>query len=137
MQKVKHKVMPKVMPKVMYGFTLVELMIVVAIIGIISAIALPLYNDYISTSREGALVTSMSTIEVFQEDLFMRTGAYGAGTWDQGVDESLLANVGWSPRSDKVKYVAVLVGATAYTVTATDATGYVTCRQFPGAALCP
>jgi len=125
------------MRKVTTGFTLVELMIVVAIIGIISAIALPLYNDYISTSREGALVTSMSTIEVFQEDLFMRTGAYGAGTWDEGVDESLLANVGWSPRSDKVKYVAALVGATGYTVTATDATGYVACRQFPGGALCP
>jgi len=120
------------------GFTVIELMIVVAIVGIISAIALPLYNDYISTSREGALTTSMATMTVFQEDLRLRTGAYGAGTWDASAGTTtLLTNVGWEPRSDNgTVYVAALVGSTGYTVTATDTAGTIVCIAYPAKTAC-
>ena len=50
------------------GFTLIELMIVVAVLAIISAIALPAYNGYVQTSREAVLINNISTIEVFQEE---------------------------------------------------------------------
>ncbi len=81
------------------GFTLIELMIVVAIIGILAAIALPAYQDYIARSqasesivlldsaRTGAEVELISTTGTFPANLaaltalgIKTTGNYGAIT---------------------------------------------------------
>ncbi len=47
--------------KVHQGFTLIELMIVVAIIGILAAVALPTYQDFTVRSRVSELMLSAST----------------------------------------------------------------------------
>ena len=56
------------------GFTLIELMVVLVIMGVLFAFALPAYRDYVDTAEEATLRTNMGTIEMFQEDNFIRTG---------------------------------------------------------------
>ena len=49
------------------GFTLVELLIVVAILGIIAAIGFPMYTGYIDSAREKEAVASIQAIVMMQE----------------------------------------------------------------------
>ncbi|OCH07287.1 pilin [Aliivibrio fischeri] len=62
------------------GFTLIELMIVVAVIGVLSAIAIPQYQNYVKKGALGAALASASALKTNVEDVIATTGSFPGGT---------------------------------------------------------
>ncbi|MFH1816500.1 MAG: prepilin-type N-terminal cleavage/methylation domain-containing protein [Pseudomonadota bacterium] len=62
------------MRKVQHGFTLIELMIVVAIIGILAAIAIPSYQNYTRKARFSEVVQGASAVKLAVETCFQDQG---------------------------------------------------------------
>ena len=66
------------MQKVQQGFTLIELMIVVAIIGILAAIAIPAYQDYIARSQMTEALNLASGQKTNVAEIWMSQGDFGS-----------------------------------------------------------
>ncbi|BDR12495.1 pilin [Vibrio sp. STUT-A11] len=73
------------------GFTLIELMIVVAVIGVLAAIAIPQYQNYVAKSELGAGLATITSIRTNVEDYMVTNGSFpdnsaaGQKTEDLGV----------------------------------------------------
>ena len=68
------------MNKKQYGFTLVELMITVAIIAIIASIALPSYERYVSKANRVDATTEIMKLAAAQEKYYLQNNSYATET---------------------------------------------------------
>lgn len=111
-----------------HGFTLIELMITVAIIGILAAIAIPSYQDSVRKSRradaQGALLSLANAMERHFTETNTYAGAAGSDTTptDTGAPR---ASIYSTPSSTAVYYGLSITaaGANSFTLTATPVTG--------------
>jgi type IV pilus assembly protein PilA len=75
-KKLKETVMKKML-KNKKGFTLIELMIVVAIIGILAAIAIPNFMNYQCKAKQSEAKSNLGAIRTAQEVYYAEQGKYG------------------------------------------------------------
>ncbi|MFO1249941.1 MAG: pilin [Inhella sp.] len=103
------------MKRVQQGFTLIELMIVVAIIGILAAVALPAYRDYTVKAKIGEVILASSQCRTAVAEVY-QTASSGPGANNWGCETA----------SQSSKYVASVV---------TDANGVITVTSSTAADL--
>ncbi len=103
------------MKRVQQGFTLIELMIVVAIIGILAAVALPAYKDYTVKAKISEVILASSQCRTAVAEVY-QTASSGPGANNWGCETS----------SQSSKYVASVV---------TDANGVITVTSSAAADL--
>ena len=121
------------------GFTLIELMIVVAIIAILAAIAIPAYSDFTSRAKVSEGITLAAAAKTSVTEYFMSEGSFPTSNSDAGLPaaDTITGNdvssvtVGASG-AVTIAYSSDLDGdgdsgdANTITLTPTDATGSVT-----------
>jgi len=113
------------MQKTTKGFTLIELIIVVGIIAIISAIAIPAYTGYIKTAKMSEAYNNLAALRLAEEEYFTENNSYFFGT-TTAILESNSSGLWTAAKGGNglVNFKYEVTNASSWTATATgDRTG--------------
>ena len=97
------------MKKVQQGFTLIELMIVVAIIGILAAIAIPAYQDYTKRSHVSEGLTLAAAAKAGVSEYYASTGGWPSNNASAGLPVNAASIAGNAVRSVAVNQSQITI----------------------------
>ena len=100
------------MKRVQRGFTLIELMIVVAIVGILAAIALPAYQDYVVRSKMSEVVAAIGACKTSIQEFASTKNSFPSSVSEAGCSTTA---------TQYLSAMAVASSSTAATITASSA----------------
>jgi type IV pilus assembly protein PilE len=103
------------------GFTLIELMITVVIIGILAAVALPSYSSYIARARRADARTQLLQATQFMQRFYAANDSYSSDRAGNDVISAMPANLKKSPSDGTAVYQlnTSITTAGSYTATVT------------------
>ena len=95
------------------GFTLIELMVVVAIVGILAAVALPAYTDYVTRGKIAEATSNLSSLRVRMEQFFQDNRTYVGGPCNPAAAESKYFAYACNPVATATTYTIAATGVAA------------------------
>ena len=113
--------------KMQSGFTLIELMITVVVIGILAMIAIPAYNDSVTKGRRTDAKSTLTTIAARQEQFFMDNKRYTDDLKELGYGAA--SNIDSIDGYYKISS-AVTAAPPTFTLTATPVNSDTKCANF-------
>ncbi len=100
------------------GFSIIELMIAVAIIGILASFAIPAYQDYIHSTRLQVANDHLASIQLFQEAYRLNNDTYIEGTMNFATlgTSVLWTDLGFQPGPEGEQFIYTVEACGASTI---------------------
>ncbi|MFV0278631.1 MAG: pilin [Parahaliea sp.] len=98
--------------RVQQGFTLIELMIVIAIVGILAAIALPAYQDYTVRAKMAEPLAALAEAKTSVTEYYVSTGAMPIDVGQAGINRNPDKDIVASMKYERVSSTGALITAT-------------------------